>query len=127
MPRAPLQRLFPKRRPRRGNLRVCRKKSFAFAEFCIIIETHELFGRCGDGSDTGVFCPDRRAVVNLFERPDWRNVVDIALLAILIYSLIKLGMHTRANSLFKGIVLVLLLAWLADALQISAVSCFCSR
>ena len=60
--------------------------------------------------------------VNLFERPDWRNVVDIALLAILIYSLIKLGMHTRANSLFKGIVLVLLLAWLADALQISAVS-----
>ena len=60
--------------------------------------------------------------VNLFDRPDWRNIVDIGILAVLIYSVIKLVMHTRANSLFKGIVLVLLLAWLADALQISAVS-----
>ena len=44
---------------------------------------------------------------NLFEHPDWRNILDIAILAVLIYNIIKLVMHTRANSLFKGIVLIL--------------------
>lgn len=60
--------------------------------------------------------------VNLFDRPDWRNIVDIGILAVLIYSIIKLVMHTRANSLFKGIIFILVLSWLAEALQISAVS-----
>lgn len=59
---------------------------------------------------------------NLFERPDWRNLVDIAILAVLIYNVIKLVMRTRANSLFKGIVFILVMAWLTDALEISAVS-----
>ena len=59
---------------------------------------------------------------NLFERPDWRNIVDIAILTILIYNLIKLGIRTRANSLFKGITVILVLAWISDALQISALS-----
>ena len=60
--------------------------------------------------------------VNLFDRPDWRNIVDIGILAVLIYSVIKLVMHTRANSLFKGILFILVLSWLANALEISAVS-----
>lgn len=59
---------------------------------------------------------------NLFVQPDWRNVVDIAILAVLIYNVIKLVMHTRANSLFKGIAVILILAWISDALQISAVN-----
>lgn len=59
---------------------------------------------------------------NLFEHPDWRNIVDIAILTILIYNVLKLVMHTRANSLFKGIVLILVLAWVSDALQISALN-----
>ena len=63
-----------------------------------------------------------QAFVNLFDRPDWRNIVDIGILAVLIYSIIKLVMHTRANSLFKGIIFILVLSWLAEALQISAVS-----
>ena len=64
---------------------------------------------------------------NLFVNPDWRNMVDIAILAVLIYQVIKLVMHTRANSLFKGIGLILVLAWIADALQISAVSWILSQ
>ena len=59
---------------------------------------------------------------NLFEHPDWRNILDIAILALLIYNVIKLVMHTRANSLFKGIVLILVLSWVSDAMQISAVN-----
>lgn len=56
---------------------------------------------------------------NLFEHPDWRNIVDVAILTVLIYHVIKLVMHTRSNSLFKGIVAILLMAWIADVLRIS--------
>lgn len=59
---------------------------------------------------------------NLFVQPDWRNLVDISILAVLIYNVIKLVMHTRANSLFKGIALILILAWISDALEISALN-----
>jgi DNA-binding LacI/PurR family transcriptional regulator len=59
---------------------------------------------------------------NLFVQPDWRNLVDIAILTVLIYQVIKLVMHTRANSLFKGIALILILAWISDALEISALN-----
>ena len=59
---------------------------------------------------------------NLFEHPDWHNVADVLILAILIYQIIKLVMHTRSNSLFKGIAVVLVMAWLANALQLNAVS-----
>jgi len=59
---------------------------------------------------------------NLFVQPDWRNLVDIAILSVLIYQVIKLVMHTRANSLFKGIVLILVLAWLSDVMEISALN-----
>ena len=59
---------------------------------------------------------------NLFEHPDWHNLVDVAILAVLIYYIIRLVMHTRSNSLFKGIAAVLIMAWLAGALRFNAVS-----
>ena len=59
---------------------------------------------------------------NLFATPDWRNIVDVVLLAILIYNGIKLVIHTRSNSLIKGIGLVLVVAWLSSILRFNAVS-----
>ena len=59
---------------------------------------------------------------NLFINPDWHNIVDVAILAVLIYNVIKLVMHTRSNSLFKGIAVVLVMAWLCSALRFSVVS-----
>ena len=59
---------------------------------------------------------------NLFEHPDWHNVVDVAILTLLIYQAIKLVMHTRSNSLFKGIAAILVTAWISSALRFSAVS-----
>ncbi len=59
---------------------------------------------------------------NLFVMPDWHNVVDVLILAVLIYNAIKLVIHTRSNSLFKGIALVLVLAWLSSLLRFNAVS-----
>ena len=59
---------------------------------------------------------------NLFVHPDWRNMADVLILTLLIYQVIKLVMHTRSSSLFKGIAVVLVMAWLANALHLSAVS-----
>ena len=59
---------------------------------------------------------------NLFEHPDWHNIVDVAILAILIYNVIKLVIHTRSNSLFKGIAVVLIMAWISSLLRFNAVS-----
>ena len=59
---------------------------------------------------------------NLFEHPDWHNIVDVAILAVLIYNVIKLVIHTRSNSLFKGIAVVLIMAWLSSLLRFNAVS-----
>jgi len=41
---------------------------------------------------------------------------------VLIYNLLKLARHTRANSLFKGIIFILLMALLSDALEINALN-----
>jgi len=59
---------------------------------------------------------------NLFQHPDWHNVVDVLLLAMLIYQIIKLVMHTRSNSLLKGIAIVVVLAWLSGVLHLSAIN-----
>ena len=59
---------------------------------------------------------------NLFGHPDWHNIVDVAILTVLIYNIIKLVMHTRSNSLMKGIAVVLVMAWISSALRFNAVS-----
>ena len=59
---------------------------------------------------------------NLFIHPDWRNLLDIAVLTVLIYNVIKLASYTRASSLFKGIIFILAMAVISDVLEISALS-----
>ena len=59
---------------------------------------------------------------NLFVHPDWRNILDIVILTLLIYNLLKLVSHTRANSLFKGIVFIMILSFISDVLEINALN-----
>ncbi len=59
---------------------------------------------------------------NMFIYPDWRNFVDVAILTVLIYNVLKLVRFTRASSLFKGIIFILVLAVLSDALEIHALN-----
>ena len=59
---------------------------------------------------------------NLFVRPDWRTILDISLMTVLIYYGLKLVLRTRANSVFKGIGIVLVLAWISDILQINTIN-----
>ena len=59
---------------------------------------------------------------NLFVHPDWRNILDIAVLTVLIYNMLKLASYTRASSLFKGIIFVIVLALVSDTLEIVALN-----
>jgi len=58
----------------------------------------------------------------LFTQPDWRNWLDIILAAILIYYALKLLLRTRANTVFKGIIIIVIVAWLSDMLQLHIIS-----
>ena len=59
---------------------------------------------------------------SLFTRPDWRDWLDIALAAILIYYALKLLLRTRANTVFKGIIIICIVAWISDMLQLHIIS-----
>lgn len=59
---------------------------------------------------------------SLFLRPDWRNVLDIAITSFIIYQLMRLVVRTRASSVFKGVGLVLVIAWLADMFQLNSLT-----
>ena len=59
---------------------------------------------------------------NLFSAPDWRTILDIAIMTVLIYQAMKLVLRTRASSVFKGIGVVLVLAWISDILQINTLN-----
>ncbi len=59
-------------------------------------------------------------VLSLGASLSWRNALDIALVALLVYYVIALVRQTRANSVLKGLALVLITAWLSDVMQLSA-------
>ena len=59
-------------------------------------------------------------LISLFTSLTWRNALDIAVVALLIYYVIALVRQTRANSVLKGLGLVLLMTWLSELLQLSA-------
>ena len=81
-----------------------------YAEVTALLQVQALFNQIGN------------LFSNLFVHPDWRNIVDIVFLTVLIYNLLKLVRYTRANSLFKGIIFVLVMALVSDALEINATS-----
>jgi len=59
---------------------------------------------------------------SLFTQPDLRNWLDIILAACLLYYGMKLLLRTRANTVFKGIIIIFIVAWLSDLLQLHIIS-----
>ena len=51
-----------------------------------------------------------------------RNLLDILLVAMLIYYATKLVRQTRANSVFKGFAVMLVLMWLSDILSLNTIN-----
>lgn len=60
--------------------------------------------------------------ISLFEQPDWRNFLDIAIIAFLVYQLIRLLLRTRASSVFKGIGVFIVFFWLSKMLELNVVN-----
>jgi len=58
---------------------------------------------------------------NLFMYPDWRNFLDIAIIAVLIYYLISVLLRTRASSVFKGIGVFFVCTWLSKILELNVI------
>ena len=52
----------------------------------------------------------------------WRNGLDILTVAMAIYYVIKLVRQTRANSVLKGLAIILLLTWFSDILELNALN-----
>lgn len=50
------------------------------------------------------------------------DVLDIAIIAFLVYSLLRMVKSTRAENILKGVVAFLLVLGLADILQLNAIS-----
>ena len=50
------------------------------------------------------------------------NSIDIAIVAVVIYQLLKLTKRTRANQVIKGLLLVLVALWLASLLKLQAIT-----
>ena len=60
--------------------------------------------------------------VNLFQQPDWRNYLDIFITAVIIYELTLLMIRTRSSAVIKGVLMLLLFAWITDILQLNVVN-----
>lgn len=59
---------------------------------------------------------------NVFYRPDWRDVLDILIVAFLIYQLLRFTRQTRGSSVFKGLVVIMLVTWVSAAAKLRALN-----
>ena len=61
--------------------------------------------------------------VNLFEHPDWRNLVDISILTVIVYHILRLVIRTRARTrCSRASCSSSVLSWASKVLQISALN-----
>ena len=60
--------------------------------------------------------------INLFAHPDLRDLVDVALVAVIIYTILRLVAHTRVSAIAKGVGIVLLVTLLTHLLELNTLS-----
>jgi len=61
-------------------------------------------------------------IVSLFSSMDWRNMLDIVIVTLIIYQIVKLVRQTRANSVLKGLAFILALTWLSGVMELTTVN-----
>jgi len=69
----------------------------------------------------GFFGSTIRNILSIFNTFSWRDVVDIVIVAYLIYTVINLLIHTRTGLLIKGAAVLLAAYFLASALQLRTI------
>lgn len=59
---------------------------------------------------------------NIFHRPQITDILDILIVAFLIYHLLMLTRQTRASAVLKGFLLLILASWVSDLLGLTALN-----
>ena len=59
---------------------------------------------------------------NIFNRPTIADILDILIVAFLLYELLMLTRETRASAVLKGLVMLVLAAWFSDLLGLTALN-----
>ena len=59
---------------------------------------------------------------NVFNRPTIADILDILIVAFLLYQLLMLTRETRASAVLKGLVMLLLASWFSDLLGLTALN-----
>ena len=64
----------------------------------------------------------KNLVWNVFNRPTIADVLDIFIVAYLIYKLLMLTKETRASAVLTGLVMLIAASWISDLLGLTALS-----
>ena len=64
----------------------------------------------------------RNVLRNVFNRPTVTDVIDIFIVAFLLYELLMLTRETRASAVLKGLATLLLTSWVSDLLGLTALN-----
>ena len=59
---------------------------------------------------------------NVFNRPTIADVLDILIVAFLLYELLMLTKETRASAVLKGLVTLVVASWVSDLLGLTALN-----
>ncbi|MBR4081702.1 MAG: diadenylate cyclase CdaA [Clostridia bacterium] len=59
---------------------------------------------------------------NIFHRPGIADIVDILIVAVILYELLMLTRQTRGSAVLKGLVLLLVVTWISDLLGLTALN-----
>ena len=59
---------------------------------------------------------------NIFHRPGIADIVDIIIVAVILYNLLMLTRQTRGSAVLKGLVLLLVVTWISDLLGLTALN-----
>ena len=71
---------------------------------------------------TSVWNTIRTTVWNIFHRPGIADIVDILIVAVILYELLMLTRQTRGSAVLKGLVLLLVVTWISDLLGLTALN-----
>ena len=64
----------------------------------------------------------RNLMWNVFHRPTVADILDILIVAFLLYELLMLTRETRASAVLKGLVMLVLASWFSDLLGLTALN-----
>lgn len=70
----------------------------------------------------GIWTQVQTLLWNVFNRPTLADILDILIVAFLLYELLMLTRETRASAVLKGLAMLMLASWVSDLLGLTALN-----